>query len=46
MNYYGRGVTYKQLLFGGVPKTLPAEAAAFNDGLPSHSQMSEGELHK
>jgi len=33
-DYYGRGVTYKQLLFGGGPKTRPAEAAAFASALP------------
>ena len=33
-NYYGRGVTYKQLLFGGGPSTVPAEADEFRKALP------------
>ena len=33
-NYYGRGVTYQQLLFGSGPKAKPAEAAAFATTLP------------
>ena len=33
-NYYGRGVTYKQLLFGGGPPKVPAEADAFRKTLP------------
>ncbi len=33
-NYYGRGVTYKQLLFGSGPAKKPAEAAAFATTLP------------
>lgn len=32
--YYGRGVTYRQLLLGGGPSTMPAEAAAFRSALP------------
>jgi lipid-binding SYLF domain-containing protein len=32
--YYGRGVTYKQLLFGSGPKTMPAEAEVFRKTLP------------
>ena len=34
VNYYGRGVTYKQLLFGDGPKTMPAEAVTFHNMLP------------
>ena len=34
VNYYGRGVTYNQLLFGRAPKTRPAEAEAFVTTLP------------
>jgi lipid-binding SYLF domain-containing protein len=33
-SYYGHGVTYKQLLFGSAPKTMPTEAAAFRKTLP------------
>ena len=33
-NYYGRGVTYKQLLFEGGPPTVPAEVDAFRKVLP------------
>ena len=33
-NYYGRGVTYKQLLFGAGPRTMPAEAEEFRKALP------------
>ncbi len=33
-NYYGRGVTYKQLLFGGGPPEVPEEADAFRKSLP------------
>ncbi|HEY6194856.1 MAG TPA: lipid-binding SYLF domain-containing protein [Candidatus Eisenbacteria bacterium] len=33
-NYYGKGVTYKQLLFGSGPPAKPAEAAAFATTLP------------
>ncbi len=32
--YYGPRVTYKQLLFGGGPPTMPAEAQAFRQSLP------------
>ena len=34
VSYYGRGVTYKQLLFGNGPKTIPAEAETFRKILP------------
>jgi lipid-binding SYLF domain-containing protein len=34
VSYYGPGVTYKQLLFGSGPKTMPAEADAFRKTLP------------
>ena len=34
VSYYGRGVTYKQLLFGSGPKTMPAEAETFRKILP------------
>ena len=33
-NYYGRGVTYKQLLFGAGPTSIPAEADEFRKMLP------------
>ena len=33
-NYYGRGVTYNQLLFGNGPKRIPAEAETFRKMLP------------
>lgn len=33
-HYYGPGVTYKQLLFGAGPSTMPAEAAGFSRALP------------
>ena len=33
-SYYGRGVTYKQLLFGSGTPTMPAEADAFRSTLP------------
>ena len=34
VRYYGRGVTYKQLLFGASPKLVPAEARTFTTTLP------------
>ena len=34
IRYYGRGVTYKQLLFGASPKLVPAEARTFTTTLP------------
>lgn len=34
VGYYGGGVTYKKLLIGGGPSTVPAEAAAFRSALP------------
>lgn len=34
-DYYGRGVTYKQLLFGNRMSALPAEAGAFRTALPN-----------
>ena len=34
VRYYGRGVTYKQLLFGSRPPTMPAEAEEFRKVLP------------
>jgi lipid-binding SYLF domain-containing protein len=34
-NYYGRGVTYKQLLFGAGPESIPAEADEFRKVLPA-----------
>jgi lipid-binding SYLF domain-containing protein len=34
VSYYGRGVTYKQLLFGSELKTMPAEAETFRKTLP------------
>lgn len=34
-DYYGRGVTYKQLLFGSFSSTMPAEAEAFRSALPN-----------
>jgi lipid-binding SYLF domain-containing protein len=34
VSYYGHGVTYQQLLFGGGPKTMPAEAETFRKTLP------------
>jgi lipid-binding SYLF domain-containing protein len=34
VSYYGRGVTYKQLLFGPLPATTPAEAETFRKALP------------
>ena len=33
-SYYGRGVTYRQLLFGRQPATVPSEAIAFQRALP------------
>jgi len=45
-HYYGRGVTYKQLLFGAGPRTVPAEAAEFHKALPTRAEMSESEMHK
>jgi lipid-binding SYLF domain-containing protein len=33
-DYYGNGVTYMQLLFGGGPATVPAEAQTFRQALP------------
>jgi lipid-binding SYLF domain-containing protein len=33
-NYYGPGVTYKQLLFGAAPSMMPAAAAEFRNVLP------------
>jgi len=33
-SYYGRGVTYRQLLIGAGPPTMPAEAAGFRSALP------------
>jgi len=33
-SYYGRGVTYRQLLFGPLPKTTPPEAEEFRKALP------------
>ena len=33
-DYYGPGVTYKKLLFGGGPATIPAEAETFRKTLP------------
>lgn len=33
-DYYGRGVTYKQLLFGHLRSTVPSEANAFRSALP------------
>jgi lipid-binding SYLF domain-containing protein len=33
-SYYGRGVTYKQLLFGAAPSPMPVEAATFRAILP------------
>jgi hypothetical protein len=33
-DYYGSGVTYAQLLFGGGPTTVPAEAKTFQQALP------------
>ena len=33
-NYYGRGVTYKQLLFGASPSNMPAAAEEFRNALP------------
>ena len=32
-HYYGRGVTYKQLLFGSGPRVMPAEAETFRTAL-------------
>jgi lipid-binding SYLF domain-containing protein len=34
VHYYGRGVTYKQLLFGSGPANMPAEATTFRQALP------------
>ena len=34
VRYYGPGVTYKQLLFGTAPKSVPAEAETFSAALP------------
>ena len=34
VNYYGRGVTYKQLLFGTQPAPVPEEAQTFSSALP------------
>ena len=34
VSYYGRGITPRQLLFGGGPKAIPAEAEAFRKVLP------------
>jgi len=39
-NYYGRGVTYKQLLFGAGPPSMPAEAQDFIKSLPER-EMAE-----
>ena len=33
-NYYGRGVTYRQLLFGKAPRVMPAAAETFRHTLP------------
>jgi lipid-binding SYLF domain-containing protein len=33
-DYYGRGVTYKQLLFGNGPRNMPLEAREFRKTLP------------
>ncbi len=41
MNYYGRGVTYKQLLFGDGPPSMPVEAAEFRKALQSKALLSE-----
>jgi lipid-binding SYLF domain-containing protein len=35
VHYYGRGVTYKTLLFGDGPPTMPAEADEFRKSLPA-----------
>jgi len=40
-SYYGRGVTYKQLLFGNAPHSMAPEAVAFRNMLPPASAMSE-----
>jgi lipid-binding SYLF domain-containing protein len=34
IHYYGPGVTYKRLLFGTGPSTMPAAAEAFRKALP------------
>ena len=34
VHYYGPGVTYKKLLFGNGPTTIPAEAETFRKALP------------
>ncbi len=44
--YYGKGVTYKQLLFGAAPSNLSSEVVTFRNTLPSGSAMSEGDVHK
>ncbi len=36
-DYYGRGVTYKQLLFGAAPSHIPAAAEEFRNALPQGS---------
>ena len=40
-NYYGRGVTYKQLLFGGGPPSMPAEADEFVKTLPEREMAAQ-----
>jgi lipid-binding SYLF domain-containing protein len=45
-NYYGRSVTYNQLLFGSGPQTMPAEAVAFRKELNTEAQMTEGSIDK
>lgn len=46
VHYYGRGVTYKQLLFGSGPRTMSAEATAFRNAIASKVELCESEMHK